>query len=297
MKIKILSISIVVGGLLLSGCQSTSVDSNTTFSKPGSTILGSDKEEMGEAVPSVEPLKYYNKIARARIPLQIVVSNSNDDFYKTEKSIAGNIANMGFEITDSKPFLTVAVENGDLKLFDKYGNYYVYKAIADITIHRNISDYEKTQKGAFRLLANERFIVKGERRLNSNEAAHNASEKLSKEASTWVDNVCKREMVGIKGEKVELNIKMLKVAFAGFFNNPNSFESCMSKTYEKIVSKPGVLYCIETGRTPKSVAVDVLYNKKKYPNGLFKPSVMSDVTFYAKSLDERVDELLGYLIR
>jgi len=87
------------------------------------------------------------------------------------------------------------------------------------------------------------------------------------------------------------------MAFAELFNNTNSFETCMNEMLKKIAERKGILYCIEAGRTQGTVVLEILYKKKDYPNGVFKPAVMSDITFYASSLNERVDELLGYLLR
>ena len=328
-KIKILAIAVPLIALVLGGCRSTSVGTTSTFTEPGSTITGADNEKYGDSTgyvdkdsesskpkmqkrteagalvgsksesvgQSVKPVKYYTKIAQTRIPLQVIVNNSDRDFYRAGRTIAGNIANLGFEITDAKPFLTVAIANGNLTQFDKYGNYYVYKAEAEVTIHRNIYDYIKTSHGNYNLLAEDTITSKGTRKLGQDEAAKSAAKELGKEASNWVEDVCKREMTGIKGEKVYLDRSMLNMAFAGLFSNTNSFETCMNEMLKKIASRPGILYCIEAGRDNNSIIIEILYRKKDYNNGVFKPAVMSDITFYASSLDERVDELLGYLLR
>ena len=329
-RIKTLAVIIPVVGLLLGGCRSTSVDTDTTFAKSGTTInqpdssgdmdntgfinekktvqqsksvqqktvsgalVSSKSEPVGQ---SVKPVKYFTKIAQVRIPLQVIVNNSDKNFSRTGRTIAGNIANLGFEITDVKPFLTVAIENGILTEYDKFGNYYVYKAEAEVTIHRNVYDYVKTSRGNYNLLAEDTITSKGTRKLSKNDAAKSAAKELGKETSNWVADTCKREMAGVKGEKVSLDVSMLRMAFAGLFNNTNSFETCMNEMLKKIAARPGILYCIEAGRTQNSVVLEILYNKKNYPNGVFKPAVMSDITFYASSLDERVDELLGYLLR
>ncbi|HJO93256.1 MAG TPA: hypothetical protein QF753_07645 [Victivallales bacterium] len=329
-KLKFFVISIPLIGLFLSGCKSTSVDKKTTYSQPVSTITQTDNEKTGnhtekaqkkqadkqnntfkkktesgalensksESVSQpVKPLKYYTKIAQVRIPLQVIVKNSDKNFYRAGRTIAGNIANLGFEITDEKPFLTVGIENGVLTLYDKYGNYYVYKAEAEITVHRNIYDYIKTSKGNYNLLAEDTITSKGTRKLGSSEACKSATKELGKKASNWVEETCKREMSGVKGEKVYLNMSMLRMAFAGLFNNTNSFETCMNEMFRKITARPGILYCMEAGRSNDSVEVEILYRKKDYPNGVFKPAVMSDITFYASSPKGRVNELLGYLLR
>lgn len=333
MKIRIKTLSIIAPalGLLLGACQSANVVTNTSFNQPGTTISQPDREVIGdntgfvnagkkntatklseparttsgalvssksESVSQpVKPLKYFTKIAQTRIPLQVIVSNSARNFDRIGDNIAGNIANQGFEITDEKPFLTVAVKNGNLTKFDKLGNYYVYKAEADITIHRNIYDYVKTQLGNYHLLANNTITSKGTRKLEENEAAKSAAQELSKEASSWVADTCRREMAGVKGEKVYLNTAMLKMAFAGFFHNTNSFETCMNEMLKIIAARKGILYCIEAGRTGSDIVLEVMYRRKDYPNGVFKPAVMSDITFYNNTLNERVNELLGYLLR
>jgi hypothetical protein len=326
-SIKALSIIIPIAGLLFGGCRSTTVNTKTTFVKSGSIIAQSDSEKHGDSTglvkkkqtikskpvqgktesgalkssktesiaQPVKPLKYFTRIASARIPLQVIVKKSDKNFDRTGRTIAGNIANLGFEITDEKPFFTVAIENGVLTLYDKYGNYYVYKAEAEITIHRNIYDYIKTSRGNYNLLAEDTCTSKGTREIGKNGACKSATKELGKEASNWVEDICKREMAGVKGEKVYLSKSMLKLAFGGLYNNTNFFG--MNEMLKKIATRPGILYCIEAGRSHDSVILEILYTKKDYPNGVFKHAVMSDITFHSSSLNGRVDELLGYLLR
>ena len=104
-------------------------------------------------------------------------------------------------------------------------------------------------------------------------------------------------MAGIKGEKVYLDRSMLNMAFAGLFSNVNSFETCMNEMLKKIADRSGIVYCIEAGRNSNSVILEILYRKKDYPNGVFKSAVMSDITFFSNTLEERVNELLEYLLR
>ena len=129
------------------------------------------------------------------------MNNSNKNFQRTGRAIAANIANMGFEITDNKPFLTVAIENGILTQLDKYGNYYLYKAEAEVTIHRNIYDYIKTSKGNYNLLAEDTITSKGTRKLEKNDAAKSAAKELSKSASNWVEMYVKGKWPVLREKK------------------------------------------------------------------------------------------------
>ena len=329
-KKRIFSIIIPAVALLLGACQSANINTCTSFNQPGTIITTQpDKENIGDTSDSVvdtekkhaksvqkrtnsgaliisksesvsqpvKPLKYFTKVAQTRIPLHVIVRNCEPDFSRIGKNIAGNIANQGFEVTDDRPFLTVAIENGSISQFDKLGNYYLYEAEAEISIHRNIYDYVKTQLGNYHMLANNTIISRGTRQLAKSKAVKSAAKELSKEASNWVTDVCRREMAGVKGEKVYLNTAMLKMAFAGFFNNTNSFVTCMNQMMKEIVGRKGILYCIESGRTDRDIVIEIMYNRKDYPNGVFKPAAMSDITFYTKTLNERVNELLGYLLR
>lgn len=245
----------------------------------------------------VENLKMFNKVAPARIPVRVIYQNNEAAFSKIRKSIIGNIANAGYEVTDQQPYLSIVIEDGKLGKYDKFGNYYTFKGRVSLTVHRNAVDHDSTVGGSPRLLARTTLKAKGAQKLDIDEATDDVALKLSKEAANWTREVCVRELKGIQGVKVLLPTEHLYKAFWYYTRDRQRFEQCLTLLLKKIAAQKDIFYCRLVGKDSDNITLEVLYRKKAYPNGPFADLANHRINLRGRTPEERVDEFLKYMMR
>ncbi len=302
MKLTKLSIAVVLTGFL-AGCPNPYIQSEN--GKPANQITAGKKlppiqpeKNTSEVVGQpVEELKFFNQIAPARIPVQIFSRNNSTGFSKIQRVIEGNIANAGYEVTDEKPFLSVAIQNGKVDSFDKLGNYYVIKSRVELTVYRDVYDYIKDALGRPHLLSRVTLKAKGKRILGREDAIDDSADKLAAEAAKWTRNVCIRELKGLDAVKVKFPADRLQKAFGYYSHHRDFYERCLTVFMRKVAAKDGIFYCQIVGRDSNYLSFEVLYRKKDYPNGPF--AILADLRVYfkGKTPEARVDEFLGYVMR
>jgi hypothetical protein len=290
------------------------------------------KQRSTETVAApVEKFKLFNKLAPIRIPIRVDQKNNKPEFYGIKRVIEGNIANAGYEVTDEKPFLIVAIENGKVADYDKFGNYYIVKSRVELTVHRTNKDFIKTSElNRPHLLARSVQKAKGKRMLGREDAIDDSADKLAAKAADWTREVCVRELQGLKGVKVRFPTSLIRdifdpSAFRGKLKLSDPIDEMVEKALkmilfrvtrkvrvtplsgnfsrginlmlEKISRQPGIFYCQLTGMDSKFITLEVLYRKKEFPNGPFSNLADLRVNFKAKSLDAKIDEFLAYAMK
>ncbi|MFA7186152.1 MAG: hypothetical protein WC082_14730, partial [Victivallales bacterium] len=271
----------IVSATLLSGCQHQLMQGDGVSVKPLSSgeMPAPEKKVSSEKAigQPVEPLKLFSQIAPARIPVQVVSGKNQTGFRQIKRVIEGNIANAGYEVTDEKPYLIVAVENGKVDVHDKIGNYYVIKSRVEMTVHRNEYDYAKTVWGNPHLLARTVLKAKGKRTLDKDEAIDDSADKLAAEAAKWTRDVCVRELQSLGAVRVKFPVSNLDRIFDRMYlfekvtgrvlPRHKVFEQCMTLILKKIAAKKSIFYCQIVERNSDFISLEVLYRKKDYPNG------------------------------
>jgi len=310
MKINKMFIALAALGIL-TGCnnltqeQGFSVEPASSGATPQAVKTETSAKEVGQPV---ESLKLFNKIAPARIPIQIVSRKNKSEFGQIQRVIEGNIANAGYEVTDEKPYLTVAVENGKIKTYDRIGNYYIIKSRVELTVHRTVYDYRKTIWGKPHLLARTTVKAKGKRTLDKEDAIDDSADKLGAAAAKWTRGVCVRELKALSAVRVKFPTTNMERIFDKMYlfervtgrviPRHRVFEECMTLLLKKIAAKKSIFYCQLVERNSKFISIEVLYRKKDYPNGPFANLAnLIFLGFKGKTNEARVDEFLGYIMR
>lgn len=256
-------------------------------------------------VKKAMPLKYFTKVSPARIVMDVINETKTGDFDAVGRAVAGAIANSGYEVSSDKPYLVVSIRNS-LGQFDKLGNSVVYKGKTEITINRTRNEFARNARGVNTLLARTKIKETGKREFSKDDAIDSLADKLAEASAKWVADVSKREMAGIISTKVEFEMAIFRAAFAdldeGFFTdslkrNQSREQKGINLMLRKVANFPGVLSCVETARNKNTLTVEFVYRKKNFPHGLVNKGMTEIQSYQMKTLDGRVNELIGYLFR
>ncbi len=253
----------------------------------------------------VKPLRYFTDVSPSRIVVSVINETKTSDFDAVGRSVTGAIANSGFEVSSKNPYLVVSIRNSLGKL-DKLGKSIIYKGKTEITINRTICEYLKNARGINTLLARTKITAKGDRKFDKDDAIDSLADKLAEKSAKWVAKVSKREMAGLSAVIVKFDMNIFRTAFAdldrGVFydtlerNQPRE-QIGINLMLKKVAKFPGVLSCVETKRTRKTLTVEFVYRKKDYPHGLVNKGMTEIQEYHQRSLNGRVNELISYLFR
>ena len=271
---------------IFAGCQTREV----AVVKDTPAVIQHNQSAVSNAV-AIQPLKYYTKVAKRRIVIDVVDLTANKDFKSIGKSVSGSIANSGFEVGATNSYLVVSLKNS-LGKFDKLGNFYVYKGKSEITVNRTRLELLKDVLGQNTLIARKTIIATGERKLGKDDAIASLAEKLGASTAKWVDTVCKREVEGLQAEKIDFDMAIFTAAFTGLkkAKGINLFLSTIAK-------KQGVLSCVQISDNNKKLSIECVYRKKDYPNGVVNKGEVIIPKLTSDTLKKRVSELTKYLLK
>jgi hypothetical protein len=171
-----------------------------------------------------------------------------------DQSLRGRLATSGFTfIPGEAPDLLLAVAF-EPELFDRAGNYYLYKGTADAELRRCVDG---------KLLTGNSFAAKGERKLGQAEALRNLRGKLVEPLEAWVGSAIKPEYMGIAASELTLALSFFKIFKGRDQDKVNDF-------INRTQSIPGVIYCrlLSNDPQPRIYRFRVVYYPEKMPEGL-----------------------------
>ena len=280
-------VSLFAGLAIFAGCQTREI---AVINQSASVVEHRNNSDSHEYGP--QSLKYYTKVAKRRIVIDIVDRTPNGDYDSILKSLAGSIANSGFEVGSDNAYLVVSLNNSVSRI-DGLGNFYIYKGMSEITVNRNRFELFKDLLGQNTLIARRTIKANGDRKLGKGEAFANLAEKLGNSASEWVATVCQRELDGLQAEKIDFDMAIFNEAFKGFNKGKG-----INLFLEKIAHKPGVLSCVQLPYySSEKLSIECVYRKKEYPHGLVHQEDLLIHGFSSYTLKGRVDELTAYLLK
>ena len=210
MKIpRFLPLALVGVGLLLAvGCASTTTTvagPEPVLNLPGIHVPSPPGTAVVRPVdPPVTPhpeLPPELQEAIAKLNVQVKVKG-NAGGAALGKAVEGRLANAGFTIIPTQdPELTVSVDAAS-ELFDRSGNYYLYKGTASSELRRCIDR---------KLLAGDDMDVKGTRKLGDKAAQTDLRRKLARRIDQWVGTNVLPNRVGIAAAELTLAMARCKL--------------------------------------------------------------------------------------
>jgi len=280
---------LVVGGLIFSaGCQT----GNVVAVKKSTDMPPLKKAQaISSKSTSVKPLKYYTKVSKARIVINVIDLTKNSKFNSIGKSIVVAIANSGFEVAATNPYLVVSLKNS-LGRLDKLGNFYVYKGKSEITVNRTRIELIKNIIGEKTLIAGKTISETGARKLGKEEAISSLADKLAESSAKWVKNVCDRESKALQAVKVDFDMNIFTTAFKDY-----NVAKGINLILLKAANKPGVLSCVQTSKNTDKLSVEFVYRKKNYPHGLVNQGENTIKKLKTNTLEGRASEIMSSLFK
>ena len=254
----------VAAGLLLlaSGCTTISGPQpkdqlptpgfTTTTPSGGTQISDSPSPPSPPAQAALSP-ELQEAVAKLNIQVQ-VTSSADLNADEFEQSVCGQLANAGFAFLPAvQPDLrmNIALES---ELFDKSGNYFVYRGRAVTELWRNIDGKQ---------LAGNTFDAKGERKLGERAAALNLQKQLVTSVNSWIAGKIMPDRIGIAAAELSLAMHRFKILKGGDQDE-------IARVIKAIQGIPGVHSCrlIENNAAIRLYRFRVIYYPEKLPMGL-----------------------------
>lgn len=271
---------VVVVAFAVAGCQSPKHVTTTEDNKPLYQPKKEGKQEITPIKKEKQLLRYFTKSSSQRITLD-VKTDGKTSFDEVKRAIEGGIANSGFEISSENPFIVLSLKN-KIKKYDKFGNYYIYSGMTEISAKRSSTD-----KG---LIARTIVSTKGSRKLGQDEAVLSLYNAISKDAVTWVNDLCKREMKGLAATSIKLDMAIFKDVFT---NSQVKLNSGIESFLKQVAKINGVMSCNLISKDNEKILIDLVYRKKNFPNGI----VYGTIEFNEKDKPKNVNELIKAIIK
>ena len=206
--------------------------------------------------PVIEKPPVPPELQEATAKLNVRVSvNDNAGGGKLAQSINRQLANAGFTIIPTAgPELTVSVD-ATSELFDRSGNYYVYKGTATTEL-RCDSDRK--------VLAGGDVDVKGARKLGKEAARTDLRRKFADHVVQWVTANVLPKRVGIAAAELTLTMTRCKSTKRGD-------QAEIKRFIRSVLAIRGVVACRQVGDPPRRVyQFRAIYYPEEIPLGLAK---------------------------
>ena len=243
--------------LSMTGCRNTLGGGEPPVILPGrpqpQSYGGEGKSEVQLASADVMSQEMWEAVGQLNISLK-VTDEQNLVGAEFNQSLRGRLATAGFTFIPGEApdlLLTVALAP---ELFDRAGNYYLYKGTANAELHRCVDG---------KLLTGNAFAAKGERKLGQAEALGDLRGKLVGPIEAWVGSAIKPEYMCIAASELTLTLSFFKI-FKG--RDQDKINNFINKTQ----SIPGVVYCrlIDNDVRLRTYRFRVVYYPEKMPQGL-----------------------------
>lgn len=193
--------------------------------------------------------------AIAKLNIRIDVSSTgNLHAAECEQALRGRLANTGFAIIPSEDpdlLLRIMLES---ELFDKSGNFYLFKGRAVTELWRGIDQKQ---------LAGSSVTANGQRQLGERDAQIDLMGKLVAQVDQWTTVNVLPDRVGIAAAELTLALSRVKILKGGDQDEINRF-------MQKVQGIPGVLSCRLTHNDAgiRVYRFRVIYYPEKVPMGL-----------------------------
>jgi len=197
------------------------------------------------------PPELQEAIAMLNIQVKVAGDAAGQALAKTTN---GRLANAGFTIIPTQaPELIVAVD-ATAELFDRAGNYYLYKGTATSELRRCIDG---------KLLAGNDFDVKAKRKLGKDAALADLRRKLARSVDQWVSANVLPNRVGIAAAELTLSMTRCKLI-------KGCDQEEIGQFIRNVSGIPGVVSCRLIGNDTRQrvYRFRAIYYPEKIPIGL-----------------------------
>jgi len=195
-------------------------------------------------------------VKTALITLKVRSADNSKVSRAVTKAVTGAVVKGGFKVADyEQPYAEIVVGNSGLERFDKMGNYYVYKAGCDYSLRRTDA----------KVLAQDKFEVKGGRKLGEVQAKDDAIRQLSNKVATDVVDMCKNDIANLKMVVIDLQMAIFKKAFG---NNTQKVQRRLNQVLLRLAKYDGVVMCNLISNDWNTVKIRLVYKEGSFPNGI-----------------------------